>query len=106
MTLASEMAADIVEMIADFTATFTYNGTSYNCTCSPVARSSQVDPEGIFQNHELEICSATYTGTKPPVKSVIIVTDSALELSAVNYWVMDSTLDFGGLTMRLRRGRQ
>jgi hypothetical protein len=106
VSLADEMKADIAEMIADLPASFSYKGASYNCTCSPVGKTARVDPEGIFNNYDIEIVAAVWAGTKPPVKDVVQVTDAALELSAVNYWIMDSIIDAGGLTLRLRRGRE
>lgn len=106
MSLADEMKADIAEMIADFPASFTYKGASYNCTCSPISQTARVDPEGIFNNRDLEVVAANWTGAKPPIKDVVQVTDTALELSAVRYWIMDSIIDPGGLTLRLRRGRE
>lgn len=106
MTLASEMAADIADAIADFPASWSYRGASHACTCSPVTRSAQVEAEGVFQNFDLELVSASYAGDIPNPKEVIQVTDANQGISAVNYWVMESIRDFGGLTLRVKRGRQ
>ena len=104
MTLASEMAGDIAEILADLPASFAFAGASHNCTCSPVTRGSTVDPDGILQNYDLEIACAVYVGDIPPPKRVIQVTDAGQNLDGVNFVVVDIVRDPAGLLLKCRRG--